>query len=115
MENEKKVDTKLVEQFVENSKEIQLIETKISTAIATFQKDLEEKRNQEETIKDALKAVMVRDNIKKFENDVISLTYVAPTTRTSIDTAKLKEEKPELWEQYSKTSEVSDSIRIKLK
>lgn len=115
MTDEKKVDTKLVESFVENSKEIVQIETKISSAIAVFQKELEEKRGQEEKMKEAIKAVMIRDNIKKFENDIISLTYVAPTTRTSIDTAKLKEEKPELWEQYSKTSEVSDSIRVKIK
>ncbi len=115
METEKKVDTKLVEQFIETSKEIQTIENNISNAIAVFQKDLEEKRNQEETLKKSIKEVMIRDGIKKFENDVISLTYVAATTRTSIDTARLKEEDPEMWNNYSKTSEVSDSIRIKIK
>lgn len=112
---EKTLDIELVKSFIENSKEIIQIETKISSAIAVFQKDLEEKRNQEKTIKDALKEAMINSGVKKFENDVIALIYVVPTTRTSIDTEKLKEEKPELWEQYSKTSEVSDSIRIKIK
>ena len=45
----------------------------------------------------------------------MTVTYVKPTTRTSIDSAKLKKEMPEVVEKYSKTSNVKSSIRIKLK
>lgn len=112
---EKELDNQLVQNLAQSQKDIQAIEEKITVAIADLQKELEEKRKFDEQIRESIKVAMRDNNIKKFENDIVSLTYVAPTTRTSIDTTKLKEEKPELWEQYSKTSEVSDSIRIKIK
>jgi hypothetical protein len=43
------------------------------------------------------------------------MTYVAPTTRTTIDSTKLKKDHPEIAEQYSKTSNVSASVRVTLK
>ena len=42
----------------------------------------------------------------------VKLTYVAPTTRTSIDTKKLKEEEPEIAKKFTKVSEVKASVRI---
>ena len=58
---------------------------------------------------------MEKHDIKKWDNEVMIVTYVAPTTRTSIDSKKLKEDMPEVVEKYSKTSNVKSSIRIKLK
>ena len=112
---EKEIDKELVGSFLENAKEITLIEGKISVAIVEFQKELEEKSKKQSEIKEAIKVAMKEQGVKKFEDEVISLTYVASTTRKTIDTEKLKEEKPELWEEYSKESPVSDSIRIKIK
>ena len=112
---EKQVDSELIKSFVDNSKAIQQIEESISTAIANFQTDLEQKKKKEVDLKEALKTAMRDGEVKKFENDIISLTYIAPTQRKTIDTEKLKEEKPELWEEYSKVSEVSDSVRVKVK
>lgn len=40
------------------------------------------------------------------------LTYVSPSTRTSIDSKKLKEEEPAIAEKYSKTTNVKASIRL---
>ena len=64
-----------------------------------------------------------KDNIVKLhetENDLpksilvdsVKLTYVAPSTRTTIDSKKLKEEEPELAKKFSKTSNVSATVRI---
>lgn len=112
---EKELDIKLINSFVENTKEIQLLESKINSAIVSLQKELGEKTRQNETLKTALKNAMIENGVKKFENDVISLTYVAPYEKTTLDTTKLKEEKPEIYDEYSKISQVSDSIRIKVK
>ena len=102
----------LITRFIANTEEMSLVEAKISTAIAVFSERLEGMRTRDGEMREAIKVAM-RDNFaKKFENDLIAITYVAPTTRTSIDTKKLKEEKPEIWEEYSKTSEVKDSVRI---
>ena len=40
------------------------------------------------------------------------ITYVSPTTKTIIDSKKLKEEEPELVKKYTKTSSVAASVRI---
>ena len=42
----------------------------------------------------------------------VKATYVSPSTRTSIDSKKLKEEEPELAKKFTKTSNVSASVRL---
>lgn len=66
-----------------------------------------------DSIKGQIKAEMERRNINqiKIGNRVIS--YVAPTTRESVDSKKLKEEYPEIWDKCKKVSKVNASIRIK--
>lgn len=82
------------------------------TDITLQKKKLEE---QEKIIRQKLQETMEMYGVKKFENDSVSFTYVAPTTRTSIDSARLKKEMPEIAEKYSKTSNVSASVVIKVK
>ena len=40
------------------------------------------------------------------------LTYVSPSTRSSIDSKKLKEEEPAIAEKYTKTTNVKASVRL---
>ena len=40
------------------------------------------------------------------------VTYVAPSTRTTVDSKKLKEEEPEIAKKYSKITLVSASLRL---
>lgn len=42
----------------------------------------------------------------------VKLTYISPSTRSSIDSKKLKEEEPELAKKFTKISKVSASVRI---
>lgn len=72
-------------------------------------------KEKEEELKAILLKAMEDNNIKKWENDVLTISYIAPTTRNSIDSTKLKKEMPEVAEKYTKTSNVKSSIRIKLK
>lgn len=69
---------------------------------------------KKELKEDLLKA-MESHGLKKWDNEVMTVTYTAPTTRTSVDSAKLKKDLPEIFNEYSKTSNVKSSIRIKLK
>lgn len=68
-----------------------------------------------EKLKQMLLEQMRENNIKSFEDERIKITYVAPTTRETIDTAKIKKELPEIAEQYKKISNIKDSVRITLK
>jgi hypothetical protein len=85
------------------------ISTKISQAIQTIEK-LEE---VVKLFKEAVLSEMQLKGIKKFDNGEISITYIEPTTRVSIDSKKLKEELPDVYKKYSKESEVKASIKIK--
>lgn len=40
------------------------------------------------------------------------MTYVSPSTRSSIDSKKLKEEEPAIAEKFTKTTNVTASVRI---
>lgn len=82
------------------------------TEIARQKKALDEK---EKVMKESLREAMERTGIKKFESPDLKFVYVAPTTRISIDSAKLKKKYPEIAEECSKTSEVSASVRVTLK
>ena len=79
------------------------------TALIQLKKELDE---QEKQLKQKLVEAMGMYGIKSFENDQIKMTYVAPTTRNTIDSTRLKKDHPDIVEQYSKTSNVSASVRV---
>ena len=82
------------------------------TDITVQKKKLDE---QEKVMKQKLLQAMEEYGVKSFENANVKFMYVAPTTRTSIDSTKLKKEHPDIAEAYSKTSNVSASVRITVK
>lgn len=82
------------------------------TTILQMKKDLDE---QEKQLKQKLVEAMEKYEVKSFENDYIKMTYVAPTTRSTIDSTRLKKDHPDIVEQYSKTSNVSASVRVSVK
>lgn len=42
----------------------------------------------------------------------VKLTYISPSTRSTIDSKKLKEEEPEIAKKFTKTTEVNATIRL---
>lgn len=83
--------------------------------IAALDKQKKALEEQDKEVRDALKKVMDEYGIKSFENDILKVTFVAETTRTSIDSTKLKKDHPDIVAKYSKTSKVSASVRISVK
>jgi hypothetical protein len=80
--------------------------------IITTKKKLEE---QEAELKAKLKDAMEKCNIKKFESDILGITYVAETTQTSIDSVKLKKKYPDIAEECSKVSKKSAYVKVVVK
>lgn len=70
---------------------------------------------QDKVVRKELQEAMDKYGIKKFENDILKVTYVEPTVRTTIDAKKLKEELPAVAEKYTKRSMVKGSVRIEVK
>lgn len=67
----------------------------------------------EQELKRDLEEVMVEYGIKAWDNEVFKATYVLPTTRKRLDTKRLKEERPDLYNEFLSESNVKGSVRIK--
>lgn len=101
--------------YANNELELGKIEEQISIAIAELQSKQQELQTKNEEIKEQIKLAMEQNEVKKYENDYISITYVAPTTRTTVDSKLLKEKYEDIYNECSKTSNVKSSLRIKIK
>lgn len=99
------------------------------TALATMQKEagaviekianlsVQKKQieDQEKEMRKQLVAAMEKYGVKSLKNDLVEIVYVAPTTRTTIDSKALKNDLPDIAAKYSKTSNVSASVKITVK
>lgn len=89
--------------------------TEIEIVIANIENQKKEAEQQAKTLREALLSAMEQNAVKAFENERIKLTYVEPIERSTIDTARLKKELPEVAKTYEKTSKTKASLRITLK
>jgi predicted phage-related endonuclease len=80
--------------------------------ICTAKKQMEAR---EKELKDKLKQAMEQCGLKKFESDILNITYVAEGTKTSIDSTKLKKKYPDIAEECSKKSVTSAYIKVTVK
>lgn len=91
------------------------ISENVSKQIAQFEKEIKIAKAKEEKLKQMILNEMEAKGILAIENDDLKITYVAETYRTSFDTVKFKKEHEDLYQEYSKDSIISSSIRIKVK
>jgi hypothetical protein len=78
-----------------------------------LQKQYEAEVNE---MKAQLLELMKTNGVKKFEIEgQLSVAYVEPTERVSLDTKKIQANHPELYEMYLKKSPVKESLKITLK
>lgn len=83
--------------------------------IANISKQKDELEEQDKQMREQLKDAMEKYGVKSFENELVKVTYVAPTTRISVDSAKLGKLHPEIYAECSKTSNVKSSVKITVK
>lgn len=80
--------------------------------IVEFQKVKLEMDLKEKELKNSLKEAMEACGITKWTTDGLCATITSASTRTTLDSKRLKEELPDVYEEYSKTSNVSSSLRL---
>jgi hypothetical protein len=93
-----------------------LLNAEVSNQIAEFERAMKAIKEQEEALKEAIRAEMEARGILKIEDETngMTITYVAPTTRETFDSKKFKADNPDMYDEYVKLSPVKSSIRIKL-
>lgn len=87
----------------------------VEKVIAYFESQKKEWEEKSIAMRESIVSVMKEKGINKFENEKIMITYIAPTIAKTLDTAKLKTEKPEIYNVYLKDTEKKEQVRIKLK
>lgn len=78
----------------------------------------EEQKRAEETQKEVYEAIlkaMEEQGVKTYETDTMKITYVAPTKRVTLDTARLRKENPLMAKAYEKETTTKASLRVTLK
>lgn len=82
------------------------------TKIIEFNKVKKEMEYQEKLLKEGLMNAMQEVGIKKFIINGLSATIKEGTTRTTLDSKRLKTECPDIYESYSKTTNANPSITL---
>lgn len=95
---------------VENNEIV--ISQEIVNKIIEFNKAKKEMEYQEKLLKEGLMKAMNEVGIDKFIINGLSAIIKKGSTRTTVDSKRLKEECPDIYEAYSKTSEVSPSLTL---
>lgn len=72
-------------------------------------------KSEKDELNKALLKVFKENGIKSCDNEFVKVTYTEPTTRTSVDTALLKEKYPDIYEECLKSSMVKEGIKITIR
>lgn len=67
------------------------------------------------SLKNAIMNAMAEQNIVKIDTEEVLINYIAPTTRESLDSKRLKEELPNIYDEYARISPVKASLKVKIK
>lgn len=82
---------------------------------AEFEKAKAKMDIKSKEVKEELKKAMEENNITGFETDYLKVTYRKSTTKKDLDKTRLKEELPDIYEDYLKDTNVASSITLKVK
>ena len=93
-----------------------VVAQEIINAIVQFEKQALEMKLKQDELKQKLLEAMEENNITNWEtpNGEIKVSYRKSSTRTTLDSKRLKEELPDIYEEYSKTTAVKSSIVMKV-
>lgn len=91
------------------------VQSKIMEATASFQHQLNLLQEKDAAIRVALKEAMEQSGTKKYEDDNISVTYIAETTRKGFDAKAMEAKHPKIYKQFEKVTPVKSSVRITVK
>lgn len=84
----------------------------VTTYIDNLKKQIKEAEEKKQKLQDALLQQMEETGTKSIVTDFCKITYIAESYRESVDTKLLKQDLPEVFEQYKKVTTIKPSVRI---
>ena len=91
-----------------------VIKKELVEKIINFERYKKEIEYQEQLLKDGLLELMPKLGKSTLVQDGLSITYRKPSTRKTFDSKRLKEERPDVYDNFTRTSETKSSITIKV-
>lgn len=102
-------------ELIKIENEIAVLDAETSIKIADFEKAIKELKEKEDELKQAILTEMESKSIIKLETEDLMINYIAPSERETLDSKRLREEQPDLYDEYVKFSPVKSNIRLKVK
>lgn len=99
-ENPTMTEEEFYQHFYENN-ELQLLTNKVAKLEIGLLK-YQELDEEYKKAKELLYKAMLENDVKSFKTDLITITRVDETVSVSLDSKKIKEEEPEIYEKYKK-------------
>lgn len=87
----------------------------VERSILTLERQLAELKAQDEAFRAMLMQAMEKGRVMSFESDRLRVTYVAPTTRTTLDSKAVQQRYPNVYKECQRTSAVKASLRLTVK
>lgn len=92
-----------------------LITKEAADKIANYEKAYRTVKEQYDNFKAELLQEMEAKGVIGLSTDEVSVTYIPESDRETLDTKALKQDLPELFDDYVKMTKVKSSIRIRVK
>lgn len=89
-----------------------IVDATVIEKIKDFKKAKAQMDLVEKELNKSLKEAMEKVGLKKFIVNGLCATIKDGTTRTTVDSKRLKEEAPDIYEEYSKTTPVASLITL---
>lgn len=109
------MSNELVSKFEKNMNAIAKLNQEIEKAVGAQMQKLETLKEQDKNMREAILEAMEANDVDKFDGNLITITRVKATKRTTFDSKRFQEERPKTWAKYLRTSDVKASIRLKVK
>lgn len=91
------------------------LSNELSQEIADLETTYKELEAKSKAVKAKLKEAMKAAGVVKIDNDIIMISYTAPTTSEKFDSKALKAELPDIYNTYCNIVPQADSIKVKVK
>jgi hypothetical protein len=98
--------------LIKETRDLTLDAYRISEGIKTLKSTLEYRQTALDSVREKLYVALEKNNVKTFDFQGMRLTRIDATMRKSVDTKRLKEERPEIYDEFTKISEVKPTVRI---
>lgn len=105
----------LVTLFEKNHQAMAKVNAEIEKAVGAQMQKLETLRQKDADMRTAILEAMEANDIDKFDGNLLTITRVKATTRTTFDSTRFKEAMPKTYAKFLKTGNVKASIRLKIK